>query len=174
MRKHAERMLRFMIPFFAAFMLMSLIAYAADDHQGWKRVTSVSDLAHASGSEYIISPGNYYLDHYISVDKYLVVETGSVTICLHDHTLEANTALFTVIVRGGASLTIESCGSGGGVLLNSRDSVSAETVYVAGNGSFIMAGGEVRCDYGDALDITKGTASVWGGVVQGDRNGVRM
>ena len=177
MENRLEKLFLFPILCITLLFLMGLSASAADSHTGWKRVDSVSDLVYnyTPGAEsQTVQPGNYYLNADISVDNYCVVSSGTVTICLHGHKLETKKKSYTFIVRGGATLNIEACGSGAGSVVNSNTSASSVAFYVAANSRLSLEGGQILCNAGDAISLNTGAVSIMACYVKGYRNGINL
>ena len=177
MKNRLEKLFLFSILCITLLFLMGFSASAADTHLGWKCVNGISDLVYnyTPGAEYqTVQPGNYYLNADISVDNYFVVSSGAVTICLHGHKLETKKQKYTFIVRGGASLTIEACGSGAGSLVNSYNSAASVAFYVAANSRLYLDGGQILCNAGDAISLNTGVVSIMGSCVKGNRNGINL
>ena len=177
MENRLEKLFLFPILCITLLFLMGFSASAADPHYGWKGVNGISDLVYnyTSGAEYqTVQPGNYYLNTDISVDNYFVVSSGAVTICLHGHKLETKKKSYTFIVRGGATLNIEACGSGAGSVVNSNTFASSVAFYVAANSRLSLEGGQILCNAGDAISLNTGAVSIMACYVKGYRSGINL
>lgn len=163
--------------FISLLLLMGFSASAADSHDGWKCVNQVSDLSNQLTpveNYHVVQPGYYYLNKNISVQNCFVVQSGQVTICLHGYNLETTNKPFAFIVRGGASLNLQTCGSGEGALVNSHTSTSAAAVYVAGNSSLYVNDAYVLSSAGNAISLNTGVVRLTSSTVRGDRNGIDL
>ena len=166
-----------------AFILtavMSFTVFAADDHDsGWKKVSSKTDLGTLNGDFYRISPGNYYLDKDIESDYGFLVADGSVNICLHGNKLALtgsnSGSSYTIIVRDGAGLTLDSCGDAGAAgVENRRDSAAATVLYAAGGSTVKIAAGTIRSEKGAGIGIARSDVYLEGGNIEAEKEGVAM
>ena len=163
-----------------AVFLMALSVSAADDHDGWKKVKTFSDLSTATGSGglHAISEGEYYLDNDIMVNTGFVVEDGPVTICLSGYKLSLSSgseASATITVKNGQSLYIESCGNKeNAALYTPRNSESAYAVFVTDNGKVTFSDVTIRSEHGSAVRVENGVVRLETGLIYGEQRGVYM
>ena len=102
---------------FSFVMGSATLTAHADYHDTWTPVMRESDLA---SSSHVINEGNYYLSQDLSADNTLIVQSGTVRICLHGHTLTSMSDTSAIRVQNGAQLIIEDCSGGKGAIVNSR------------------------------------------------------
>ena len=174
MRSRFGRKCLFPFLFTVLALLMTFTASAASDHSGWKQVNKLADLSgqFSSDGRELVKPGNYYLNDNVVTDNCFVVDSGQVKICLHGHKIETKGSNFTFIVRGGASLILETCGNGEGKVVNSNNTVAAVAIYVAANSTLHAGGGDIICEKGNAIRLNTGTVTLQGHKVSGERSGV--
>ncbi len=163
---------RLLFVFIFAFLIMSLSVSAADSHTGWKAVNTVSDLSSGvSDGHHLIAPGDYYLTNDIVLEDYFIVESGPVNICLHGHMLKTTSEFYTIIIRKEASLTIKTCGSGEGYVINTKNTPSAAAIYVAGKSYLTVIGATIQSAHGPALDLNTGFVNLQDASIEGGYTG---
>ena len=162
----------FSLLFMAAVLMLTISVPAVDTHSDWKQVNTLNDLSNETvyGYAHLVKPGRYYLENNIETPDCFVVNNGEVTICLHGHNITSTGDIYTFMVRNGASLRIETCGSGDGELINSYD-FGAAAVYLAEDSKFEVADGAVSCSYGDAIRIINGTVKLYNSNIETGSSG---
>ena len=147
-----------------------------------------SDLA---SSSHVIDEGNYYLNQDLSVSDTLIVQSGTVRICLHGNKLSSMSSTGAIRVQSGASLFIEDCSGRYGAIVNSKShglevfggnvrlicgKIEAATNGVIVNrGSLLVSGGTIKGSY-YGIYITadsKTETTISSGVVTGVISGIK-
>ena len=161
---------------------------SADYHDTWTPVMRESDLA---SSSHVIDEGNYYLNQDLSVSDTLIVQSGTVRICLHGNKLSSMSSTGAIRVQSGASLFIEDCSGRYGAIVNSKShglevfggnvrlicgKIEAATNGVIVNrGSLLVSGGTIKGSY-YGIYITadsKTETTISSGVVTGVISGIK-
>lgn len=147
---------------FSFIMGAATLTAFADSHDGWTAVTGEDDLAPVNN---IIEPDNYYLDQNIPVRNTLIVQSGTVRICLHGHTLSSSET-WVIHVDSGAELIIEDCSGGDGVIFNSK----YHGLEVFG-GKVRLINGRIEAAANGVI-VNRGSLLVSGGKIKGSNNGI--
>ena len=173
---------------FSFVMGSATLTAHADYHDTWTPVMRESDLA---SSSHVINEGNYYLSQDLSADNTLIVQSGTVRICLHGHTLTSMSDTSAIRVQNGAQLIIEDCSGGKGAIVNSRSHglevfggnvrlicgriESATNGVVVNRGSLLVSGGKIKGSY-NGIYITadgKTETTINDGMVTGIISGIK-
>ena len=186
MRRSFKKAMWFLLAF-SFVMIASALTASADNHDGWISVTGEDDLAPVNN---IIEPKNYYLDQNITVRNTLIVQSGTVRICLHGHTLNSSETC-VIHVDSGAELIIEDCSGGVGAIINSKYHglevfggkvrlisgriEAAASGIIVNRGLLLISGGKVKgSNYGIYITADgKTETTISGGVVTGFNCGIK-
>lgn len=161
-------------------------AYAADDHSGWQSVGRLFDMwgEDDENGMAIIEydsfdwessryTGNYYLTADLSMDRPLVVQSGTeITICLHGHDIKvpgSNSAKYVFYVEENAILNLEACGSGGSVRNINSDCNAA----IFNAGELNISGGNIGSMHA-GIQTENGTVRISGGNIDAGTIAVDM
>ncbi len=110
--------------------------------------------------------GNYFLAADLTLDGPLKVDSGTVSLCLHGHTLKTENGT-AIVVSAGAELNICDCAGGGKISgINTAGTVTIDGCEISGGsaahgGGMYISGGKVTLD---GTKISGNTAENGGGV----------
>ena len=185
MKRSFKKAIWFLLAF-SFVMIAAALTASADYHDSWTAVTGEDSLAPVNN---IIEPNNYYLDQNISVRNTLIVQSGTVRICLHGHTLSSSETC-VIHVDSGAELIIEDCSGGNGAIINSKYHglevfggkvrlicgriEGAANGVIVNRGSLLVSGGKIKgSNYGIYITADgKTETTISGGVVTGFNCGI--
>ena len=135
---------------------------------------------------------NYYLDSDISLNETIVINSGTVNLCLNGHTIKQTGSGNVIKIENGASLTLYDCSiNHSGCITGSRDSrgvdnkgtftmnggtISGNSAALGGgvynSGTFVMNGGEISnnnaSDEGGGVYNQSGSFTMNGGSITGN------
>ena len=116
--------------------------------------------------------GYYYLSTDVVRESYYGF-TGTVRICLNDHTIATNGESIGFEITSTGSLTVTDCGTNGTIIsTDGNDASSSSAEYAVYNeGKYTQYGGELISDTG-LYNAEGATATIYGGSFYGDQMGI--